>query len=217
MGDGVTYSFNSPSILATTPLKGATRRVRERFARTTSTRARPMSSVAREASHWAWSDWAWVTARSVCSAESTLLRKSLWALFACRPASSADKHAALACASATAASRSVRFNWALRSSFQISSNRSPVFTWSPSWTGRRAICPPILGESLALRQAFTVPARVLATVFSITPRVTGLTTTSRGDGRVFCQIKKAIPATTTRATSQRLSLPIPALLSVDIN
>jgi ABC-type molybdate transport system permease subunit len=64
-----------------------------------------------------------------------------------------------------------------------------------------AIWPPTLGDNLARRQAFTVPARVLAAVRSTVP--TCLTATSTGLGRVARQMKKTMAAAASRTRVQR--------------
>jgi hypothetical protein len=66
----------------------------------------------------------------------------------------------------------------------------------------------MLGDSLARRQASTVPARMLATLFSTVPRTTGLIVTGTGFGRVCCQIKTARPAPISSTISHHTGLRI---------
>jgi hypothetical protein len=97
---------------------------------------------------------------------------------------SALKQIALALASPDAVSFSAAFISARRSWFHSSMRSWPLTTASPFLTGRLAMMPPMPGDSRALRQAVTVPARVLETVFSTVPFSAARMRTTTGSGRV---------------------------------
>jgi hypothetical protein len=88
------------------------------------------------------------------------------------------------------------------SSFQSSSSTWLFSTWSPFFTGSRAICPPAGGASLARWQALTVPARVLVTVSATGPRPTSVRSTTMGFGR---PIHRAAPTPTTATPASTAS------------
>ena len=77
--------------------------------------------------------------------------------------------------------------------------------------GRRAICPPAGGASLARWQALTVPARVLVTVSATLPRPTSTTSTVMGFARPS-HITVATPATARPARIPSVRHFIPRLL-----
>ena len=113
-----------------------------------------------------------------------------------------------AVAAALAASWRVSSSWATRSLFHSSSSSWPCLTLSPSCTGSCAIWPPALGDSLARRHAVTVPARVLATVFSTVPRATAAIATAIGLVRALHHHKAMLAAIRTRVqmTTRRVLL-----------
>ena len=128
-----------------------------------------------------------VTARSTVSSETAPLFFSFSSRLASRCATSAVRQVARALALADFASARDNSISASRSLFQSDSSKSPRLTKSPLRTFKTAINPPVLGDKCARRQASTVPARVLAIVFSTTPGSAAATVTEIGRGFVACQ------------------------------
>ena len=131
-GDGVTYSLSSPLISATTPSKGATRRVLFRFASATSTRLAATSAEERAATQSASDASASVSSLSSWSSDAAPLPRSRAVRSASRRATSAFRHAALAFASLALRSLLASSTSAFTSSFQSSTSNCPALTLSPS-------------------------------------------------------------------------------------
>ena len=194
-GDGVMYSPTSVLSSATVPANGAR----------SSVKASCTSAAATL-------DSAWPTAATAASQPARVRSRSLantsrrWSLaIPCRcrasarassfSASSAARQASLPCARAAATVACAECSSARWARLSSATRRTPARTRSPSRCGSSTTRPPICGDSCARRRTLTVPARVLVTVSSTTPRSAAATRTSTGSGA-----RTVIRSTTTRAT-----------------
>ncbi len=80
------------------------------------------------------------------------------------------------------------------------SSSAPAATRAPARYGSATTRPPVSGDSRARRRALTVPARVLVTVSSTVPRVTGATRTGSGEGASSVKRRAMAPPATTSRT-----------------
>ncbi|MDT4807926.1 hypothetical protein FQZ97_407800 [compost metagenome] len=121
-----------------------------------------------------WSSTSW--AASLRSARRSRRWRSRWSWLAWRQLCSRR----LRCVSRRARASSTR---ACKSSWRRRMSTSPACTRCPAWISSSLTWPPVLNDRWARLQAFTVPARVLATRVSTAPLATSTSCTGMGSGR----------------------------------
>src|SRR5690606_14888107 len=203
-GEGVEYSPILPVISATMPAKGARSSVCSSSALATSRLALACSSLALPPSQRAALASALATARSAASLDTSFRSTNLVRRWASRRSEDAAIHCPSRSRRAEVTAAPASATLALRSRFHRVISSCPRSTWSPSATSNWSIWPPMGSERRERWQASTVPARVLAAVFSTVPRATVTRLTSTLSGRVTRYRVSPSTSTTAAAINQPL-------------